>query len=146
MTGWRMFDEMAMYGRSVNGLTFEPAAVATESGLDVGHGYRGIEIHYHRDENEDCRRAPGPYRVIEEQSFGLNISVRTVVYMVMYQWPRFDAHHVQPEKGGHEGELDDECWKRYRPHGLLISTSVIFKERTVTASNNILYRRNYNDL
>lgn len=61
-----MFDDMHIYARSVNGLTLEPAAVATESGLDVGHGYRGTEIHRHRDENEDRRRAPGPYRVIEE--------------------------------------------------------------------------------
>jgi len=93
-------------------LTFEPAALATKSGLNVGHRYCRTEIHQHRDENEARWKAPRPYRVIEEQHFRLDSPVRALIHMVMYQCPCFDAHHVQPEEAGHERELDDECWKQ----------------------------------
>jgi len=71
----------------VNGsrLTLEPAALATKIGLDVGHGYCRTEIHHHRDENEDRREAPGPYRVVEEQRFGLDSPVRALIHVVVYQ-------------------------------------------------------------
>lgn len=95
----------------VNGsrLTLEPAAHATERGLDVGHGYCRTEFHRHRDEHEDRRAAPGPYRVVEEERFRLNSPVRALLHVMTYQRPCLDAHHVQPEEAGHERELDDEC-------------------------------------
>jgi len=94
----------------VNGskLTLEPAVLA-KSGLDVGHGYRGTELHRHRHENEDRRGAPGPYRVIEEEPFRWDSPVHAMLHLVTYQRPRLDAQHVQPEEAGHERELNDEC-------------------------------------
>lgn len=107
-------DETRDY-ESYKWLTLKPATLATESGFDVGHGYCRTEIHRHRDENEDRREAPGPYRVVEEQRFRLDSPVRALVHVMTYQQPSLDAHHVQPEEAGHERELDDECWKWRRP-------------------------------
>jgi len=89
-------------------LTLEPAALATERGLDVGHGNRRTEIHRHRDKNEDRWDAPGPYRVVEKERFRLDSPVCALIHVMAYQRPYFDAHHVQPEEAGHKRELDDE--------------------------------------
>lgn len=94
----------ALQSRDANelGLTFEPTAVFAECGLHVGRGYRGVEIHCHRDENEDRRRAPSPYRVVEEQHLGREAPVRTLMHVVAYHQPSLDAYHVQPKEARHE--------------------------------------------